>query len=396
MLAGTAFAQTINTYLTNDTINQGDTIVIPVTVDNFVDVASISLTLTYDPAIVTYLGPQNVDPMIQATGSFIPGGNPPQVKVGWYTLYPVTLGGTGTGTIVELVFVAHSAGHCPLVWDVVTQGLCEYSDFAGNSLPATFHNGSITALSLARGTNPRLFLQSAWAGSNNMNTTLNNLGYLPLAQPYNVAPWNYAGTEVLDSIPPGMVDWILVELRDMTNGSTIIQRRAAILMNDGRVLDTDGNEEVAFDSTGMYYVAIDHRNHMPLMSANPLSIPDTTPFDFTVATNLYGGAASAYQLTPGVYGMITGDISKNGILTYSGPGNDRQLISTRLFIETGSTFLTVTTAGYFREDLNMNGIITYSGPNNDPQRISSNLVTLTGATFINITYTSPVPLGVAK
>lgn len=43
---------------------------------------------------------------------------------------------------------------------------------------------------------------------------LNNLGYIPLSQPYSGTPWNYTGTESVVSIPNvNIVDWILIELR---------------------------------------------------------------------------------------------------------------------------------------------------------------------------------------
>ena len=47
-----------------------------------------------------------------------------------------------------------------------------------------------------------------------MNTVLNAQNLIPLTQPFNVAPWNYAGTELVSSIPnPDIVDRVLVELR---------------------------------------------------------------------------------------------------------------------------------------------------------------------------------------
>ncbi|MCD4697857.1 MAG: VCBS repeat-containing protein, partial [Bacteroidales bacterium] len=49
-----------------------------------------------------------------------------------------------------------------------------------------------------------------------MNTGLNP-DHIPLSQPYNIAPWDYTGTESFVSIPnANVVDWVLVELRDTT------------------------------------------------------------------------------------------------------------------------------------------------------------------------------------
>ncbi len=51
-----------------------------------------------------------------------------------------------------------------------------------------------------------------------MNTTLNQGTLIPLNQPYNTAPWNYNGTENVTNIPPDIVDWVLVELRETSGG----------------------------------------------------------------------------------------------------------------------------------------------------------------------------------
>ena len=48
---------------------------------------------------------------------------------------------------------------------------------------------------------------------------LNLLNYIPTTQPYNIAPWNYTGTESVTTIPnSNVIDWVLVELRETTGG----------------------------------------------------------------------------------------------------------------------------------------------------------------------------------
>ncbi|MBE0641735.1 MAG: hypothetical protein IH599_06845 [Bacteroidales bacterium] len=385
------FAQTIQTAIPDTVVNEGDTVVVAVEVANFNSIASISLVLSYNTSVLTYLGYQNQHPLLN-TGVFIPGGIPPLFKLAWFNITPISI---GTDTLIELRFVAHAAGYSALTWDTLTSGNCQLSDEIGNILTAQFTSGSITAEPLAQGVKARLFLQSPWNGTG-MNTTLNTAGHLPLSQPYNVAPWNYTGSETLASIPAGMVDWILVELRNIVDGATVVERKAALLMSDGSILHTDLTNEIPFDSSGTYYVAIDHRNHMTIMSVNPLPIPDTTLVDFSNPANLYGGMASVINLSGGVYGMICGDINKDRVLRYSGPGNDRGFILTQINNQTGSTVITTTVNGYFKEDLSMNGQIRYSGPQNDPSRISSNLVAFTGSQVISVTYTSPVPNRINK
>ena len=65
----------------------------------------------------------------------------------------------------------------------------------------------------------KVFLEGPFNGIS-MDTELNVHNLLPLTQPYNVAPWNYAGTEQVGSIPnPEIVDWVLVELRETPGGA---------------------------------------------------------------------------------------------------------------------------------------------------------------------------------
>jgi len=196
----------------------------------------------------------------------------------------------------------------------------------------------------------KLYLQGAYAGSGTMNTYINTAGYLPLSQPYTGSTWNYAGTEQLSSIPANMVDWVMLELRDQQN--TVLGRRAAILTTNGSVLDTNLNTTVTFPgiSHGNYYLVIDHRNHLPVMSGSAISLPNTTAWDFSDTLNFQpigGGRLALWDLGNNVFGMIVGDINKDGTIKYSGPGNDRSLIIQRILNVSGSTSITTTVSGYY-------------------------------------------------
>ncbi|HRI26494.1 MAG TPA: hypothetical protein PK239_15795 [Chitinophagales bacterium] len=120
-------------------------------------------------------------------------------------------------------------------------------------------------------------------GSGVMNTNLNpNL--IPLAQPYNTAPWNYAGTESVASIPAGMVDWVLVSAATLSGTTwTIAERKAAMLMSDGRIIDPTGGSTtgVTFGiAAGNYHFVIRHRNHIPTVSATTVTVPNATAYNF--------------------------------------------------------------------------------------------------------------------
>jgi len=251
-----------------------------------------------------------------------------------------------------------------------------------------------TFFTLGQSVSCKTFLQGAYQSGSAMNTAINSL--IPGAQPYNVDPWNYPGIESLNSIPLNMVDWVLVELRDPANPAILVSRRAGVLLSNGDITDTNLITSVAFSEVpvGDYFLCIHHRNHLPVMTANPIPFPNTIAYDFSDTLNFppYGGGVDALiELEPGIFGMIAGDVNKDRTIKYSGPNNDRGLVLQHIVNESGSTNITTIDTGYHDEDINMDSIVKYSGPGNDPSLIIQNLVGLTGSTAITSVFSSPVP-----
>jgi len=243
----------------------------------------------------------------------------------------------------------------------------------------------------------KVFLQGAYQSGLMMSNSLNSL--IPASQPYVTIPWNYSGNEIINSAPSNMIDWVLVELRDNANPSLIISRRAALLLDNGIIVDTNLSTSINFGgiSPGNYYLCIYHRNHMPVMSAIPVTVPNSVSYDFSDTLNFPphgGGSQALVELESGVFGMIAGDANKDGTLKYSGPSNDRGAILQYIVNQSGSTGITTTVSGYREEDLNMDSIIQYSGPGNDPSLIIQNLFRLAGSTSISSVYHSMVPAGI--
>ncbi len=157
-------------------------------------------------------------------------------------------------------------------------------------------------------------------GGGLMSTQLLANGYLPTAQPYNTAPWNYAGTECVQTLPPNTVDWVLVEVRSSANSSVVLERRAALLRNDGILTDLDGSEGVAFGSLSggsTYFVSVKHRNHIGLLSANAFTLPNVATYDLTNFSNINHATTQAAPLNGAIYGMYAGDITGNGVINYA-------------------------------------------------------------------------------
>ncbi|MGB0839135.1 MAG: CAP domain-containing protein [Chitinophagales bacterium] len=170
----------------------------------------------------------------------------------------------------------------------------------------------------------KTFLQGAYdMNSNLMTTHLCVEELLPDNQPYSAAPWNYAGTEqiAVSQMPTNTVDWVLVELRDANDPTIVVAQKAALLMDYGGVVDidlsTDGVWFYNIDVQQSYYLVIRHRNHLDLMSANTVTLPNADSYDFTHPAEVLGGATQLAHIGENIYGMHSGDIDGNGNITVS-------------------------------------------------------------------------------
>ena len=152
----------------------------------------------------------------------------------------------------------------------------------------------------------------------NMNTDLNNLSMLPLTQPYDILPWNYFGPESVSSIPNNqVVDWVLVEGRDAPDAAsatetTTFVRQAAFLLSDGSIVGLGGSSPIQFTHNliNQLFIVIMHRNHLPVMSQNPLiESGGIFAYDFTTsASQAYGNNQNNLG---GVFVMIGGNGDAN-------------------------------------------------------------------------------------
>jgi hypothetical protein len=191
--------------------------------------------------------------------------------------------------------------------------------------------GTVTSFGRFTGANGAMalsltaILQGPFDGTSTMSTALRTAGLVPLAQPYNTAPWNYPGTESVGSIPVGVVDWVLVELRQATapalaSSSTVLARRAGFIKSNGTITETDGTATLKFNvqpTTGYnLYAVIYHRNHIGIMSNNAVpQISGVFTYDFSTAqTQIYNGSGTGCILVGSKWCLVAGDADGSGVI----------------------------------------------------------------------------------
>ena len=152
--------------------------------------------------------------------------------------------------------------------------------------------------------------------SSSMSTSLSDNNIMPLMQPFNVAPYNYTGFEIVKAIPANVVDWMLIELRAANDPDQIIHQQAVFLRNDGAIITLEGQEEIVFNGVneGDYYIAVFHLNHLAVLSSqvHPIQKIPTT-YDFTSESTAAMGTGQL-KMKRGQYLMTSGDFDGNGVI----------------------------------------------------------------------------------
>ena len=102
-------------------------------------------------------------------------------------------------------------------------------------------------------------------------------------------------------------------MRTSTDAASTQSTRAAFIRSNGSIVDLDGISLVKFDgvSPDSYYIVVIHRNHLAVMSHDPV-LPNSSAYDFTMSQTQAYGTNSMKDLGSGVYGMWAGDADGNG------------------------------------------------------------------------------------
>ena len=171
-------------------------------------------------------------------------------------------------------------------------------------------------------------LEGAYNTSNqSMRTTLNQRGLLPgqtpigssatptpAGQPYNKIPWNYTKGENVNTYSPDAVDWVLVSLRTTAAAQDTIWRGAGIIKSNGKIEFPDFNLLPTLANNSSYYICVEHRNHLGVLSHVPISvINNILTYNFTTQNSFTQTAITSYgQKQIGtVFAMYSSDGVKN-------------------------------------------------------------------------------------
>ena len=196
--------------------------------------------------------------------------------------------------------------------------------------------------------------------SDTMRTTLNYKHYITERPPDTVSgngtPFVYM-SEQYEGVTPkffsahsDIVDWVIIELRDSRDFTVPVDTISAFVRKDGRVLSTSGDSLITLKeeiTPNNYYIIIRHRNHLSVMSNNPVFLNSFTElYDFTASIDQYFGY-HAHELSNGKFAMYPGDANCDGTVNIL----DYQIFHSQSFSAL---------AGYLFADFNMDGILTGS------------------------------------
>jgi hypothetical protein len=156
-------------------------------------------------------------------------------------------------------------------------------------------------------------------GLTKMTTNLKTLNLIPLKQPYNIFPWFYQGNEKVLKFPINTVDWVLVDIVDITNpsnkGSIKGFPKALLVRNDGELTLTNGAMPTIPDirvNAGLK-ITVSHRNHLKISSLTfPRYNKLNNTYYFTFLTDKNSG--NNLKLVGGKWVVPVGDINQDGLI----------------------------------------------------------------------------------
>jgi hypothetical protein len=169
-----------------------------------------------------------------------------------------------------------------------------------------------------------------------------------------------------------IVDWVFIEMRSKLQPTSRVLTRSALLQRDGDIVDVDGVSPLLFKAkTDDYYVTIRHRNHLGIMSAEPVAFTREkaapTTADFTTTT---AHGTNPQKIVGNYKCLWGGNADASSAIVYQGFGAglpDRDNIFFTVLMDplnTNGSFNFIS-KGYLNADTNMDGKVKFQGGGNN-------------------------------
>ena len=119
----------------------------------------------------------------------------------------------------------------------------------------------------------------------------------------------------------------MVEVRDASNAATIISQTSAFILKDGSIVNIDGTALKLKNAVANGHIALRHRNHLAIRTANPMDLVNPPMLkDFSAGTS-EAYTHSTYPNFPyqnpnmkqvgSLFAMWNGDVNADGFVRYS-------------------------------------------------------------------------------
>ncbi len=244
----------------------------------------------------------------------------------------------------------------------------------------------------------RVFLQGALIDRTSlvsaplMRDDLRRKGLIPVTEPYTSLSYVHVGggsgmtianpsTVFSVTGANAIIDWVMVELRSDISPYPILATTPGLVQADGDVVQTDGVSAVAFDQSVLggtaYRVAVHHRNHLGVMTANSISLTGTVAVvDFTSAsTPIYRlpsgdlkSQTAPLALERGLLGLWAGNTNGDQSVILQGPDNDVDAIFFDVLddpLNTGGLTNFIRSNVYLKSDVDLDGQVIFQGQDNE-------------------------------
>lgn len=211
-----------------------------------------------------------------------------------------------------------------------------------------------------------------------MNDDLRSGGLIPTTSPYadgascNASVFNATGNDAI-------VDWVWISIRMNNDNQRQIQSRSALLQRDGDIVDVDGTSDVTlYIPQNTYFVAVQHRNHLGVMSANAIQFDDASAVTIDFKDNGFSTFGSNAQaiLGSGNRALWAGDTNGDKAIQFSGGASDANAVKDYILSDPANilNFITFSSGGYLPFDIDMNALARFSGAPNDSNVIKDNVL----------------------